>query len=41
MNTEGSKFKTRGGIRMKNLKTISLVTQNILFILYIPLAVFS
>ena len=26
---------------MKNLKTISLVTQNILFILYIPLAVFS
>ncbi len=26
---------------MKNLKTISLVTQNVLFILYIPLAVFS
>ena len=26
---------------MKNLKAISLVTQNILFILYIPLAVFS
>ncbi len=26
---------------MKNLKTISLFTQNILFVLYIPLAVFS
>lgn len=26
---------------MKNLKTISLFTQNILFVLYIPLAIFS
>ncbi len=26
---------------MKNLKAVSLVTQNILFILYIPLAIFS
>lgn len=26
---------------MKNLKTISRITQNILFILYIPLAVYS
>lgn len=26
---------------MKNLKTISLVTQNVLFALYIPLSIFS
>lgn len=26
---------------MKNLKTISLITQNVLFILYIPLSIFS